>query len=77
MILAVGGSRAVRAVRGAAGWSQQAAEHVEVADVHDERVVRGPALGRVDALDSPAACRICAEAVDCFCGECDWYVALL
>lgn len=61
----------------AAGGPQQAAEHVQVADVHDERVVRGPALGRVDALDGRAARGIRAEAVDCFCGECDGYVALL
>lgn len=43
--------------------------------MHDERVVRRPALGRVDALDGGAARGVRAEAVDGFRGEGDGRVA--
>jgi hypothetical protein len=38
----------------------------------DQRIIRRPLFGLVDASDGIGTSRICTEAVDCLGGERDW-----
>jgi len=50
---------------------EEAPQHSQVADVHDQRVIAGSALGRIDAAYGVGAGCVGAEAVDGLGGEGD------
>ena len=58
-------------MRGRRNVARPVGELHRVCDMHDQRMVGGPALGGVDLAHGIGIRGIGTEAVDSFCGECD------